>query len=96
MLKAGFLITRLIYLKGFFKVVVFLQKEAIVHDDLWCGYPQVNDPVIHCLTRLQKYTVYGNDLNIKIRLTMSLVFLTNNEKQNRINKANTANHFTKS
>jgi hypothetical protein len=40
------------YLESFLKVIALLQKHAIVHDDLWRGDPQIQDPIIHRFARL--------------------------------------------
>ena len=42
-----------LYLECFFKVVVFLQEHAIVHDNLWGSDAQVQDTVVHSFAWLQ-------------------------------------------
>lgn len=37
------------YLETVFKIVVFLQEESIVDDNLWGGYTEIDDPIIHRL-----------------------------------------------
>lgn len=44
------------HLEALLKVLVLLQEHGIVYDNLWCGYAQVQDSVIHGLGRLWEQT----------------------------------------